>query len=419
MRTPLKFTPETVSWCREFFPALAKTVADRPAVYFDGPGGTQATRTVAHAIVRCLLNFNANQGGLFATSQEGDQALTSCHATLADFLNADDPHCVVFGQNMTSLTFALSRAFARTWKPEDEVIVTRLDHDANVTPWVLAARDAGATVRMVDFRREDCTLNMEDFAAKLSDKTKLVAVGAASNAVGTVNPVREIAQAAHEVGALCFVDAVHYAPHRRINVQQWDCDFLACSTYKFFGPHLGVLWGRRSLLEGLEPYKLRPATNELPGKWMTGTQSHEAILGAAAAVDYLADLGYHVLDQNLSRRELLNGAYEAIAAYETELLSQLLQGLQQLPDIKIWGITDPKRYSERVATIAFTHQRYTSRELAQRLGEQGVFAWHGNYYALNLTEALGLEPEGMLRVGMVHYNTPDEVERLLHALKEL
>lgn len=418
--SPPNLTSSTVHWCREAFPSLAKMINGEPAIYFDGPGGTQATRTVIEAIAHCLFNFNANEGGQFATSQECDAELASCHQALADFLNADDPNCVVFGQNMTSLTFALSRAIARTWKAGDEIIVTRLDHDANVTPWVLAARDAGATVRMVDFHREDCTLDMADFAAKLSSKTRLVAVGAASNAVGTVNPVREIARAAHDVGALCFVDAVHYAPHRRVDVRDWDCDFVACSTYKFFGPHLGVLWGRRNLLESLEPYKVRPATNDLPGKWMTGTQSHEAILGARAAVDYLADLGRHLKwERELARREALAIAYKAIQAYESQLLTQLLQGLERLPEIQVRGITDPGRSQERVATIAFTHARYTSRELAQRLGERGIFAWHGNYYALNLTEALGLEPEGMLRVGMVHYNTPQEVERLLDALQEL
>jgi cysteine desulfurase family protein (TIGR01976 family) len=416
----MKLTSEIVAECREAFPALVKTVNNQPAIYFDGPGGTQATRSVAEAMTRCLLQFNANEGGQFATSQECDAELSMCHQALADFLNADDANCVVFGQNMTSLTFALSRALARTWKPGDEVVVTRLDHDANVTPWVLAARDAGATVRMVDFRHNDCTLDMADFAGKLSNKTKLVAVGAASNAVGTVNPVREIAKATHEVGALCFVDAVHYAPHRRVDVRDWNCDFLACSTYKFFGPHLGVLWGRRSLLESLEPYKVRPATNELPGKWMTGTQSHEAILGARAAVDYLADLGRRVQGRpELARREALAIAYRSIQAYESQLLTQLLQGLARLPEIQVRGITDPARYTDRVATVAFTHARYTSRQLAQRLGEQGIFAWHGNYYALNLTEALGLEPEGMLRVGMVHYNTPEEVQRLLGALQEL
>lgn len=412
-------TPAWLDWSRSAFPALSRRVRERAAVYFDGPGGTQAVRGVGEAISDCLFHYNANEGGLFATSQECDRILADCHQALADFLGADDPECVFFGQNMTSLTFALSRALGHTWRKGDEIVVTRLDHDANVTPWVLAARDAGAEVRMVDFRPADCTLDLDDLRSKLSRKTKLVAVGAASNAVGTVNPVAEVARAAHEVGALCFVDAVHYAPHRRIDVRGWDCDFVACSTYKFFGPHLGVMWGRRELLESLEPYKVRPATNELPGKWMTGTQNHEAIVGARAAVDYLAELGRQVGGPRLARSQALDQAFAAIGQHETNLLRQLLAGLAKMPDLQLRGITDLSRLEERVATIAFTHSRFTSRQLAQHLGECGIFTWHGNYYALNLVEALGLVDEGMLRVGMVHYNTAEEVDRLLEELRRL
>ena len=321
---------------------------------------------------------------------------------------------------MTSLTFAFSRALARTWKAGDEIVVTLLDHDANVTPWVLAARDAGAKVQYVRFKPEDCTLDLADFRAKINSRTKLVAVGCASNATGGINPVRQIADSAHEAGALVFADAVHYAPHALVDVKELGVDFLACSAYKFFGPHIGILWGRRKLLESLEAYKVRPAANSLPSKWMTGTQSHESMAGALAAVDYLAEIGRKVSgNASLPRREALAKAYEVIVPYERTLIKKLLAGLAEIPQIKVWGITDPSRLAERVSTVSFTHQRFTSAQLAEILGSRGIFAWHGNYYALNLSEQLGHEPHGMLRVGLVHYNTGEEVERLLTELRQL
>ncbi|MEO8498222.1 MAG: cysteine desulfurase-like protein, partial [Planctomycetota bacterium] len=317
-------------------------------------------------------------------------------------------------------TFALSRALARTWKPGDEVVVTRLDHDANITPWVLAAQDAGATVRHVDFHREDCTLDMEDFRAKLSDKTRLVAVGCASNSTGSVNPVREICAAARDVGALSFLDGVHYGPHALIDVAEFGCDFLACSAYKFFGPHIGISWGRRELLESLTAYKLRPAPDDLPGKWMTGTQNHECIAGVLAAVEYLADVGRGVAsDQSLDRRSALKASYQAVGQYEHDLMAELLAGLREISDVKVWGITDPARFGERLPTVSITHKRLGAAEIAQRLGDAGIFVWHGNYYALQITETLGLEPDGMVRIGLVHYNTVEEIDRLLQVLTEL
>jgi cysteine desulfurase family protein (TIGR01976 family) len=321
---------------------------------------------------------------------------------------------------MTSLTLGLSRALARTWKSGDEIIVTRLDHDANVTPWVLAARDAGATVRWAQLREEDCTLDLDELRHLMNERTRLVAVGCASNATGGINPVRDIVDWAHAVGAQVFLDAVHLAPHGLIDVRAWGCDFLACSAYKFFGPHVGVLWGRRELLEKLDAYKVRPAPLDLPGKWMTGTQSHEAIAGALAAVEYLASLGRHLAGNDaLSRRPALREAYREIGLFEQSLARRLLAGLAALPEIKVWGITDSKRLDERFATVSFTHAAMPAPQLARYLGQHGFFVWHGNYYALNLTETLGLEPDGMLRVGLVHYNTASEVDRLLAALKEL
>jgi len=405
---------DTIHLLRAQFPALTRKVNNDPAIYFDGPAGTQVPQRVIDAISHYLATNNANHGGLFATSIESDAVLDEAHRAVADLLGASDPGCIAFGANMTSLTFAVSRALGRTWKPGDEIIVTRLEHDANFTPWVLAARDAGATVRYVDIDVDDCTLDLDDFRSKFSEKTKLVAVGCASNAVGTINPVKQICGWAREVGALSFLDAVHYAPHAAIDVADWGCDFLACSAYKFFGPHVGILYGRREVLESLQPYKLRPAPNDLPGRWMTGTQNHACIAGVLAAIKYLAAIG-----KQGDRRTSLLAAFQAIRAYETDLLKQLLAGLLSSPGVTIYGITEERRYAERLPTVSFRHKKFTSSELAARLGERGIFAWHGNYYALPLTEAIGVEPDGMLRLGLVHYNTSDEVERCLAALREI
>jgi cysteine desulfurase family protein (TIGR01976 family) len=413
----MKLTPSLVELCRRQFPALSLRVGEAPAVYLDGPGGTQVPQRVIDSVSHYLAHTNANHGGLFATSQASDRLLGHAHRALADFVGADDPATIVFGQNMTSLTFALSRALARTWKPGDEIIVTRLDHDANVSPWVLAARDVGATVRYAPLNAEDCTLNLDELRRLLNDRTRLVAVGCASNATGTINPVRDIAEWAHQTKALVFLDAVHYAPHMLIDVQALGCDFLACSAYKFFGPHVGILWGRRHLLETLEAYKVRPAPEDPPDKWMTGTQSHESIAGAMEAVEYLADLGRAITGGDASsRRHALAEAYREIGLYERALAARLLAGLAEIPEIKVWGINDLQRINDRVATISFTHERFTAPQMAEQLARAGFFTWHGNYYALNLTESLDLEPHGMLRVGMVHYNTLTEVERFLEAL---
>lgn len=424
-------TLELVQSLRQQFPALARRQNDQPVVYLDGPAGTQVPRRVIDAIADYLSHRNANHGGLFATSRESDAMLDEAHRAFADLLGADDPDCVYFGPNMTTLTFALSRAIATTWRPGDEIIVTRLDHDANVTPWVLAARDADVKVRYAEIHREDCTLDVDHLRSLLNERTRLVAVGAASNSSGSINPIREIASWAHAVGAWMFVDAVHYAPHALIDVAEIGCDFLACSAYKFFGPHVGVMWGRRELLESLPAYKLRPAPNDLPGKWMTGTQSHETIAGAAEAVNYLADIGRLAgseavgrpsglaSPESLDRRAALRRAFAAIGQYEQQLFRELLAGLQAIDGVTIHGITDPDRLGERLPTVSITHSRLTSAELATWLADRGIFAWHGNYYALQLTEALDLEPQGMLRLGLVHYNTAAEVARTIEALAEV
>ena len=408
-----------VDWCRSQFPALRRQIAGGEAVYFDGPAGSQTPECVIDAIGHYLRHTNANHGGVFATSRESDALLDRVHASVADLLGVSDPDCVVFGANMTTLTFQLSRALSRTWKAGDEIVVTHLDHDANVTPWVLAARDAGVTVRHLPIHPDNCTLDVDCLRQILCDRTRLVAVGAASNAVGTLNPISTICDLAHSVGAEVAVDAVHFAPHRLVDVPAWGCDWVLASAYKFFGPHIGVMWGRRQRLESLECYKVRPATNTLPGKWMTGTQNHECLAGVGAAVDYLAALGRRIDSTAGDRRSALKAAYSGIAAHERRLTAQFLAGLAELSSIHLFGHTSPKSIDQRVATFGLRHRNQVPAALAQHLADRGIFTWHGNFYALPLTEALGLEPEGMLRIGFLHYNTPDEVERLLDQLREL
>jgi cysteine desulfurase family protein (TIGR01976 family) len=345
---------------------------------------------------------------------------------MADFLNAASPQEIVFGTNMTTLTYNLSRSIGRILQPGAEIVVTRLDHDANISPW-LALEEQGVKVKWADFDVEDCRLDLEHLTSLLTDKTKLVAVGYASNAVGTINPIRRIAALAHEVGAWLWVDAVHYAPHGPIDVQALGCDFLACSAYKFFGPHLGVLWGRLELLEALRPYQVRPANPNSPYKFETGTSNHEGIAGTLAAINYLASLGREYgspfaseLTAYSGRRRELKQALLAIMAYERPLLAYLLVELQTIPGLTIYGITNPTHLLERCPTVAFTKAGLTPRQIAAYLGEQGIFVWDGNYLALSVTDRLGLEGSGgMVRVGLVHYNTLAEVDRLLAALREL
>ena len=412
----MPFAPQAV---RNQFPALSRQVDGLPVAYFDGPAGSQVPRSVADAVAAYLLESNANRGGPMATSEETDAMFADAHQAAADFVGTDDPAETIFGANMTTITFALSRALARTWSSGDEIVLSRLDHDANVSPWVLAAQDAGASVRYVDVNLDDCTLDWESFASQLTERTKLVAVGYASNAVGTINPVRRVCEAARAIGALTYIDAVHYAPHGLIDVTEVGCDFLVCSAYKFFGPHVGLLWGRRDLLESIPPYKLRPSPSVVPDRWMTGTQNHEGIAGVAAAIDYLASLGDTTSNQLSSRRERLAAGFSEIREYERSLAGPLLDGLRKLPGITVWGVVDPQRFDERVPTVSITHDRHTPQGIAAALVQQGLFTWPGNHYALPFTESAGLEPHGTLRIGLLHYNTPDEVDRLLTSLRRL
>jgi cysteine desulfurase family protein (TIGR01976 family) len=410
--------PLDSAWVREQFPSLKLQVNGHPAAFLDGPAGTQVPKQVIDAIQKYLSNSNANTCGAFATSRDTDATIASARGAMADFFHCDKEE-VVFGQNMTTITFALSRAIGRELKPGDEIVVTALDHDANVAPW-RALEEKGVVIRQADIREADCTLDLDDLKRKITSKTKLVAVGYASNAVGAINPVAEITKIAHATGALMFIDAVHYAPHGAIDVRALDCDFLACSPYKFFGPHMGTLYGKREHLLRFQPYKVRPAPDSLPDRWETGTQLHELIAGIAAAVEYIAELGRRCDPGVNDRRAALLAAYRATRQHEMALLSHLIPGLLAIPGLQFFGITDPKRFHERCSTVSVRLANHKAAEVAAFLGERGIFTWDGNYYALNLTERLGVEQTGgLLRIGLVHYNTAEEVDWLLSALREI
>lgn len=415
-----KFDDSFARYCRSQFPGLARKENGEPAIFFDGPAGTQVPQRVADAVADYLLHSNANHGGYFSTSRETDKMLDAAGDAFAELIGGHDRREIIFGQNMTSLTFSLARSLAQTWQAGDEIIVSAVDHDANITPWASAARERNVAVHLIPLRRDDCLLDLDRYQSLLNERTRLVAVGCACNASGGLNPVKQMTDAAHQVGAEVFLDAVHYGPHGLIDVIDWGCDYLGCSAYKFFGPHLGTLWAKRARLEELVPFKVRPATNELPWKWMTGTQSHEAIAGGLAAIDYLADLGRTLAgDPQLRRRPALMQAFRGIRDYEMELGWQMIEGLKQIEGIQIYGISDPERRHERVATICFTHETVSTRQLAQELAARGIYVWGGNYYALEFTKQLGLDPQGMIRAGIVHYNTANEVARFVNSVAEI
>ena len=407
-----------ISRVRSQFPSLSQTVAGQPAVFLDGPGGTQVPQRVIDAISGYLKNSNANTCGAYATSQHTNAMIAEARAAMADFFGCDHDE-VVFGPNMTTLTFAISRSIGRELGPGDEILLTHLDHDANVSPW-RALEERGVTIRFVDINEDDCTLNMTDLAQKISSRTRVVAVGYASNAVGTINDVKEIVRLAHHKGALAYIDAVHYAPHGPIDVPGLDCDFLVCSSYKFFGPHMGILYGKREHLQHLQPYKVRANTNAIPNCWEWGTLNHECIAGITACVDYLADLGRQVDPSASTRRTALLAAYSAIQQHEHGLAEILISGLLTISGLKLYGIRDTGKLDRRCPTAAVRIAGHTPLELATKLGERGFFTWDGNYYALNLSERLDVEKDGgFLRIGLAHYNTAEEVQRFLSALREI
>ena len=412
-----------LSTIREQFPAL-----ENKAIFLDNPAGTQVPQAVLDRMTAYLTETNANHAGAFETSRQSDALVDEARGAAADFLNASRAEEIVFGPNMTSLTFDLSRAIGRRLRPGDEILVTRLDHDANITPWVMVAEERGCTVRWVDFSPEDGTLNMDDLQAALDSGPRLVAVGYASNALGTINPVKKIVEMAHEVGAWVYVDAVQYAPHGPIDVQELESDFLVCSAYKFFGPHVGLLYGRYHLLDELTAYRVRPAPSDPPGKFETGTGNFEGVAGVLGALEYLEWLGETFGEQYTEkyseryagRRLRLKQAMAAIRAYEYELTRSLLDVLEETPGVTIYGITDSRRLEERVPTVSFTLKDWHPRRVAEELDKENIYVWDGNYYALAVTERLGLEESGgMVRVGPVHYNTVEEIERLGEALRRI
>jgi len=409
---------------RAEFPALAREQDGRPVAFLDGPGGTQVPQRVIDAVTTYLRDTNANAGGAFRTSELSDAMVDEAHAAVADFLGAASPDEIKFGYNMSTLTLHIGRSIGATFGPGDEIVVTTLDHEANVSTWRAMAADRGVTVQTVDIHPDDVTLDLEDLESKLNPRTRLVAVGYASNAVGTVNPVREIVARAHEVGALTYVDAVAFAPHGPIDVRELDTDFLVCSAYKWFGPHLGALFGKAEVLERLPAYKVRPAHD----RFETGTAAFEAIAGTLAATDYLRDVGRSYGDvagapgaahASERRRELVAGM-TAIQRYERELVTRLIDGLEQIDGITIHGITDRSAFASRVPTVSVSIDRVHPRAAAAALGRQGIYVWDGDFYATSLIERLGkAEAGGVLRLGLVHYNTASEVDRTLEALAGL
>ncbi len=411
-----------INQIRKEFPALT-----RPVLFLDNPGGTQITRRSLDRIQNYLVNINANHGGAFETSRLSDQSIEEARQAAADFLNAPGPQSIVFGANMTTLTFNISRSLAHTFNPGDTLVVTRLDHDANISPWLLAAEDRGCKIRWVDFHPEDCTLDVEDFKRAMEEKPRLVALGYAANAVGTINPVKELISLAHTAGALVYIDAVQYAPHGPIDVQDLDCDFLVCSAYKYFGPHAGVLFGRYELLDTLKAYKVRPAPAMPPGKFETGTGNFEHMAGTLGALEYFAWIGSTFgsefkenTHQYTGRRRVFKQAMQAIRAYEFEISREFVKQLEDIGGLKLYGITDLTKLDFRVPTFSFTLDGWTPQELASALDKENIYTWDGNFYALAVTERLGLEGKGgLLRSGAVHYNTVEEIQHFGEVIRKL
>jgi cysteine desulfurase family protein (TIGR01976 family) len=411
-----------VQQIRSRFPALAGG-----DIYFDGPGGTQVPQAVIDAVAAYYRESNANEHGSFGSSRRSDAVIAAARSAMADFLNASSDAGIVFGANMTTLTLQLARALGRTLKAGDEIVVSRLDHDANIAPW-LHLQENGAVIRWLEIDPADCTLRLDGLERIINRKTRLVAVGCASNAFGTIHDVARIITAAKRMGAMTFLDAVHFAPHRAIDVQALGCDFLACSPYKFYGPHAGVLYGRREALEALPPYKVRPASDAIPDSFETGTKNHEGLAGVAAAVDFLAALGRDHGGQHArgleayaqGRRRWLKQALALIAERETALSARLLSGVMSIPGARVYGITDPRRLAERTPTVCFTLPGLDPAAIARKLGDMGICVWDGNYYALEPMKFLGLEEKGgAVRAGLCLYNTDGEVERFLECLREI
>ena len=413
---------------RARFPALSVIDGESPRFYFDNPGGTQVSQNVVDSMSDCLIQSNANVQGYFRTSKKVDAIVEQAHEAVADLLNAPSRDEIIFGQNMTTLTLHVSRSIGRCFKRGDEIILSRMDHDANVGPWLMLAGDLGLQVRWMPFNTETFEFDLEKLDDILTDKTKLVCVGGASNMTGTINDVKAISAKAHEVGAWTFIDAVQSVPHVSTDVQDLGCDFLVCSAYKFFGPHQGMLWGRRELLEMLEPYKVRPASEQIPACFETGTQNHEGMAGTTAAVNYFAWIGESMggeyqqqNDRFEGRRKYVHAGMDCLFAYERDIAEHLINGLQQLPGVRIQGITakDALDIDRRVPTVSFTVDGVASDSIASALAAQNIFVWSGHYYAVEVAKALDIYAAGAVRIGPVHYNSTAEIDQLLNALDDV
>lgn len=408
---------------RAQFPSLAEADNGQPRLYFDNPAGTQVPQSVADRMADCLLHKSANIGGYFRTSQLADEVAAEARAAMADFVNAPSPDEIIFGQNMTSITFHVSRSIGRHLQPGDEIILSRMEHDANVEPWKLLARDHGLEVRWLPFDVDSFEFDLAKLDGLLTSKTKLICVGGASNLTGTINDVEAICSRAREAGAWSYIDAVQSAPHVATDVRKIGCDFFVCSAYKFFGPHQGILWGRREVLESLEPYKVRPAPSELPWCFESGTQSHEGMAGTAATVDYFAWIGETMSAAGNAadgRRQRLTAGLDLLFDYEQALAQRLVGGLQEIRGVTVQGISDPEAMHRRVPTVAFTHDRIAPATIARSLAERNIFVWSGHNYAVEVARSLGiLDAGGAVRIGAVHYNTADEIDSVLNALEDI
>ena len=402
---------------RREFPALSQSRNGRPRIFMDSPAGTQLPRRVIDAVSNALVEAASNYGGFFASSRNAEAIYARAHDAMADFMNAHSSNEIVVAQSMTSLTLHMSRSLGRIFAPGDEIIVTRMDHEGDVSPWLLLAEDRGLIVKWLPFNLDTWKIEPEDLQALLGPRTRLLALNYASNLTGSINDVADLVALARSAGAMTYVDAVQLAPHQCIDVQALGCDFLVCSSYKFFGPHLGVLWGRRQLLDELTAYKVRCASDASPEKWETGTPQTELLAGLAACVDYYDWLGGQVSDRG-TRRGRIEGAYGAATDYEARLVTRLIDGIKAIPGTTIHGITNPDRVGERVPTVSMTHDRVLPPQVAERLARDEVCVWSGHNYAFEVVKQLGIDEEtGVVRIGLAHYNTEEEVDKTLSALE--
>ncbi len=426
VKTPTQ-VPIDLDEIRDQFPSLAATDEGHPRIHFDNPAGTQVTTRVVDRMSNCLLHGNANIGGQFKTSQLAGAIVDDARSAMADFVNAPSSDEIIFGQNMTTITLHLSRSIGRHLNAGDEIILSQMDHDANIEPWVLLARDLDLKIRWLPFDIETYEFDLGKLEELIGSKTRLICVGGASNLTGTINDVESICSMARDAGVWSFIDAVQSAPHVTTDVQHIGCDFLVCSAYKFFGPHQGILWGRRAVLEQLDPYKVRPAPAELPWCFETGTQSHEGLAGTGAAVDYFAWVGETLAgeaiaaaDGESARRRHVRAGLDFLFVHEMVLAAKLVDGLQSIAGIKVQGITADEAMHRRVPTVAFTHDRVAPATIDKALAERNIFVWSGDFYAIEVIKALGLQDSGgVVRVGPVHYNSVDEIDSLLNALEDI